>query len=53
MAVFEFIKGWYDPHRRHSALDYLSPINYKRIQQIESLGKPNTVYRNGVAPFFR
>ena len=37
MAVFEFIEGWYNPHRRHSALDYLSPINYKRVQQIESL----------------
>ena len=30
LAVFEFIEGWYDPHRRHSALDYLSPINYER-----------------------
>ena len=29
MAVFEFIEGWYNPHRRHSALDYLSPINYE------------------------
>jgi putative transposase len=33
MAVFEFIEGWYNPHRRHSALDYLSPINYERSQQ--------------------
>jgi len=31
MAVFEFIEGWYNPHRRHSALDYLSPVNYERI----------------------
>src|SRR5262245_4715632 len=30
LAVFEFIEGWYNPHRRHSALDYLSPINYER-----------------------
>jgi putative transposase len=37
MAVFEFIEGWYNPHRRHSALDYLSPINYERIQPTESL----------------
>jgi putative transposase len=37
MAVFDFIEGWYNPHRRHSALDYLSPINYERIQQTESL----------------
>ena len=30
LAVFEFIEGWYNPHRRHSALNYLSPINYER-----------------------
>jgi putative transposase len=30
MAVFEFIEGWYNPHRRHSALDYLSPVQYER-----------------------
>ena len=29
-AVFEFIEGWYNPHRRHSALDYLSPSDYER-----------------------
>jgi len=32
MAVFEFIEGWYNPHRRHSALHYQSPINYERSQ---------------------
>jgi len=32
MAIFEFIEGWYNPHRRHSALDYQSPINYERSQ---------------------
>jgi len=30
MAVFDFIEGWYNPFRRHSALDYLSPINYEK-----------------------
>jgi putative transposase len=30
IAIFEFIERWYNPHRRHSALDYLSPINYER-----------------------
>lgn len=29
-AVFEFIEGWYNPHRRHSALDDLSPAQYER-----------------------
>jgi putative transposase len=30
MAVFQFIEGWYNPGRRHSALSYMSPINYER-----------------------
>jgi putative transposase len=31
LAVFQFIEGWYNPHRRHSALDYLSPNRYEAI----------------------
>jgi len=34
MAVFAFIEAWYNPHRRHSALDYRSPIQYDRSQQL-------------------
>ena len=30
LAIFQFIEGWYNPHRRHSSIDYLSPINYER-----------------------
>lgn len=29
-AIFEFIEGWYNPHRRHSSLGYLSPIDFER-----------------------
>lgn len=32
MAIFEFIEGWYNPSRRHSALGYQSPIAYERSQ---------------------
>jgi putative transposase len=30
LAVFEYIEGWYNPHRLHSALDYESPISYEK-----------------------
>ena len=29
LALFTYIEAWYNPRRRHSALDYLSPINYE------------------------
>ena len=32
LAVFEYIEGFYNPQRRHSALDYLSPSNYEIIR---------------------
>jgi putative transposase len=42
MAVFEFIEGWYNPHRRHSALDYLSPVSYERSHNSQPL-TPNSL----------
>jgi putative transposase len=30
MALFEWIEGWYNPHRRHSGLGYRSPVHYER-----------------------
>ena len=33
MAVFEYIEGWYNPHRRHSSLGYRSPVNYERAHE--------------------
>ena len=30
-AVFQFIEGWYNPHRRHSSIDYLSPNRYEAL----------------------
>jgi len=36
MAAFEFIEGRYNPHRRHSAIDYLSLINCERNHQSQA-----------------
>ncbi len=30
-AIFEWIEAWYNPRRRHSANDYLSPVDYERL----------------------
>jgi len=30
-AIFRFIEGWYNPHRRHSALGNRSPISYEKL----------------------
>src|SRR5712671_4196213 len=30
MAVFDWLEGRYNPHRRHSALGRRSPVNYER-----------------------
>ena len=29
-ALFDYIEGFYNPHRRHSAIGYLSPAEYER-----------------------
>ena len=31
LAIFEYIEGWYNPHRRHSAIKYQSPITYEKL----------------------
>jgi len=36
MAVFAFIESWYNPRRRHSALDYLSPVDYEKRTMSET-----------------
>ncbi len=30
LAIFDFIEGWYNPRRRHSGLDYLSPMEHEK-----------------------
>jgi len=36
-AVFDYIEGWYNPRRRHSALGYESPLRYERLHAAEAL----------------
>ena len=40
MAVFEFIEGFYNPHRRHSSLGYLSPITFERQYAATDVSNP-------------
>ena len=48
IALFRFIEGWYNPHRRHSALDYMSPINYeRRWYQRPEISSPNLSTKTG------
>jgi putative transposase len=30
----EFVEGWYNPRRRHSALHYESPISYEKKHRL-------------------
>ncbi len=29
LGVFDFVEGWYNPHRLQSAFDYQSPMSYE------------------------
>jgi putative transposase len=33
--LFDYIEGWYNPHRRHSALNYQSPLDFERSASLE------------------
>jgi putative transposase len=40
-AVFDFIEGWYNPTRRHSSLDYVSPIEFEHQTSQPPAGEPS------------
>lgn len=29
LSIFNFIEGWYNPHRRHSGIEMMSPMDYE------------------------
>ena len=31
LAIFSYIEGWYNPHRRHSSIAYHAPIAYEKL----------------------
>ena len=33
LELFTWIEAWYNPHRRHSGLAQMSPINFEKLQQ--------------------
>jgi putative transposase len=45
MAIFDFIEGGYNPHRRHSARGDRSPCEYERAHR----DQPNQTMRNSTA----
>lgn len=49
-AVFDYIEGWYNPRRRHSALGYESPLRYERIHAAEALRAPASEKARAVQP---
>ena len=36
-AIFEYIEGFYNRRRRHSALDWLSPVQFETVDHLSGL----------------
>jgi len=50
MAIFEWIEGWYNSRRRHSALGYLSPNDFETRLRTPHDRKHLTVHGSGSTP---
>lgn len=48
MILFDYIEGFYNTSRRHSGIDYLSPMNYeRRYNSLPSTQKPKRSTKTG------
>lgn len=45
IQIFDFIEGWYNPHRRHSSIGYLSPNQYESQYYLKTIN-PNQKLSN-------
>ena len=36
MAIIDYIEGWYNRRRRHSAIGYHSPVEYERLHPMSA-----------------
>ena len=53
-AVFDYIEGFYNPHRRHSAIGYHSPVpTTKGAHNHPVDNKSRSVQKSGATPHFR
>lgn len=46
-AIFEYIEAFYNPERRHSTIEYLSPIDYETRHPHQGRGMINKPKRSG------
>ena len=51
MAIFEYINGFYNPRRRHSALGWKSPVAFNGKGPKRALGAAQKRDRSNLAPF--
>jgi putative transposase len=47
-ALFSWIEGWYNPHRRHSSLGYLSPVSFEQRLRTSARCRGQTARRAAV-----
>ena len=36
LAIFEYLEGWYNPHRRHSSIGGVSPMAFEASEELEN-----------------